>query len=95
MIKLNSTSYQKAAILDELIDQAATYCAVRASDDDFDISDQDCRGLISDFAELLASKVWFAVITGEGDTARVEAWAEAEARLRNGECWDLLVGGEE
>lgn len=82
---------EKAAILDELIDQAATYCAVRASNG---LHAVDYVAAPAQLAYLVVTKCdgfWY----GDGGEICKLAWAEAEARLRNGECWDLLIGGGE
>lgn len=81
---------RKAAILDELIDQAATFCAIRVSGDGFSISDAETGDMVSVTALRLAYDVWWTVHR-KGWTACPHSWAEAEARLRNGEAWHLLI----
>ena len=77
---------KKAAILDELIDRAATYCAIRASTQP--VVGEECDHI----ASYAAREIAWGVIRSSSELI---TWAEAEARLRNGECWHLLIGGDQ
>jgi len=88
---------RKAAILDELIDQAATICAIICNADEWVSIAEACAsiGATSLCAHLVNRARFGRAIDLSFSQERCERWAEAEARLRNGECFDLLIGGGE
>ncbi len=78
---------QKAAILDELIDQAATYCAMKSSGAD----NVSAHVTFCEYAIRLARDVVSCIVTRDSwGMCTAAEWAEAESRLRNGECLDLF-----
>ena len=78
---------RKARMLDRLVDEAADYCALRANNSDVHYDARIAQHFAVEIFSQCSDQRWYE----EGNS---EHWAEAEARLRNGECWHLFGEGE-